>query len=222
MSLIIRLPYRKLPCETNVNRFNGREQTKRLAKIFTEASTASKKVRTPEAEGKKQYMFEELAQGATSAIVAIDLDEDQLHYPSSAPFSPHEHYPEYPFDHLTDEVNPVYASIRNLFAGLGYDKNNFGKRSWNPLKGFVSPGGKLVIKPNWVFHHNTCGGSFTGMVTHSSLIRAVLDYVIIALEGRELLSLGMLRSSRLISPSCSTVPKWILSSRSSGAERRPR
>ena len=37
------LPYREVPCEKNVNRFNGREQTKRLAKIFTEASTASKK-----------------------------------------------------------------------------------------------------------------------------------------------------------------------------------
>ena len=135
-------------------------------------------------------MGKELAKGLISDVVAVDVDEKRLHYPLSPPFSPHERYPEYPFDHLAEEVNPVYASIRNLFAGLGYDKSNFGKRSWNPLKGFVSPGGGVVIKPNWVFHQSASGSDSTGMVTHSSLIRAVLDYVIIALEGKGVIVIG--------------------------------
>jgi len=122
--------------------------------------------------------------------VALLLNESRVYYPDNPPFSPHERYPEYPFDHVSDEANPVYESIRQFFFSLGYDSENFGKSSWNPLSEFVSPGQKVVIKPNWVFHHNPLGHSFTGMATHSSVIRAILDYAVIALKEKGVIIIG--------------------------------
>jgi len=59
--------------------------------------------------------------------------------------------------------------LSGLIRRLGYDKNNL-KEIVEPVKGFVSPGGGVVIKPNWVFHQSASGSDSTGMVTHSSLI----------------------------------------------------
>ena len=129
---------------------------------------------------------------STAAMPAVALITDNRikQYPCNVPFSPHQRYPEYPFDHVSHEANPVYESIRQMFVSLGYDKENFGKRSWNPLKHFVSHGQVVVIKPNWVFHRNIRGDSFTGLVTHSSVIRVIIDYLVIALEQTGIIIIG--------------------------------
>ncbi|MFC1816272.1 DUF362 domain-containing protein [Thermodesulfobacteriota bacterium] len=122
--------------------------------------------------------------------VALVINEKGLNYTDMPPFSPHERYPEYRFDHVQSKFNAVYDSVRKMFIKLEYDKENFGKQSWNPLKEFVSPGQKVVIKPNWVFHQTNLGLSFSGMITHSSIIRPILDYAIIALKGKGQIIIG--------------------------------
>ncbi len=121
---------------------------------------------------------------------ALIVGNGRLYYPDAPPFSPHKRYPEYPFDHLSGAPNPVYESVRQIFINLGYDAENFGKSSWNPLGDIVSPGQTVVIKPSWVFHQNVCGQSLDGFVTHTSFIRTLIDYIVLALEGKGQIIIG--------------------------------
>jgi len=111
-------------------------------------------------------------------------------YPAEAPYSPQSLYAEYPFVHLSQSENLLYPAIRKIFLSLGYDKENFGHKKWNPLGKFVEPGQKVVIKPNWVLHENMGTGSSDCMITHPALIRVVVDYVVIALRGEGTIIVG--------------------------------
>lgn len=105
-------------------------------------------------------------------------------YGTSAPFSPGERYPEYQF-HDADRSgsNPAYAAVREFLALCGFDARHKGQREWNPLGELIRPGDVVTIKPNLVLHENANGGSLECVITHASLIRAVVDYVLIALNG---------------------------------------
>ncbi len=107
-------------------------------------------------------------------------------YPSDTPFHPNVLYPEYPFSKscLSTKKNYVYQSIRKLFFKLGLDSANYGTKKWNPLKNMVKPGNQVLIKPNFVLHFNASGGSTESVITHGSVIRAVMDYVLIALKDK--------------------------------------
>jgi uncharacterized protein (DUF362 family) len=109
-------------------------------------------------------------------------------YAASAPFHPDAAYPELARAgfHLVDSSNGVYASIRDVFALLGLDRQNFGTREWNPLGAYIRPGDKVVIKPNFVLHEFGVQEGANCLTTHGSVIRAVLDYVYLAAgpEGR--------------------------------------
>ncbi len=100
-------------------------------------------------------------------------------------FSPSEKYPEYPFEELSSGKNTVYEKVRRSFFQLGLDKEHYGTKEWNPFGEFIKPGQQVLLKPNWVMHVNPRKDSL-GMqclVTQPSVIRAVLDFVIIALKG---------------------------------------
>jgi uncharacterized protein (DUF362 family) len=114
---------------------------------------------------------------------AAILSDPALNYPGSSPFSPDIRYPEYPFEELDSEHNYVYENIRQLFHQLDFDKEHYGLRSWNPLGKFIKPGSFVVIKPNWVNHVNPIEIHISALISHSSLIRVILDYVLIALNG---------------------------------------
>jgi uncharacterized protein (DUF362 family) len=104
-------------------------------------------------------------------------------YDAYPPFSPNEHYPEYPFEDASGQgANSPYTALRQLLALAQLDKKNFGTRHWNPLGEFIHPGDTVAIKPNLVLHHNHSGGPLECVITHGSLIRAVVDYVLIALR----------------------------------------
>jgi uncharacterized protein (DUF362 family) len=60
-------------------------------------------------------------------------------------------------------------------AGLDYE--NQGSAFWNPLAAIIRAGDKVVIKPNWVHHRNGSGEGLDCLVTHTSVIEAVLTYV---------------------------------------------
>jgi uncharacterized protein (DUF362 family) len=108
---------------------------------------------------------------------------DEISYPPP-PFSPGERYPEYPFTEVESQPNPVYDLVRKCLIQLGLDKERAGTSLWNPLGELIRPGDAVVVKPNWVLHENRGSGSLNSLVTHPSIVRALLDFVYIAL-GRE-------------------------------------
>ena len=103
-------------------------------------------------------------------------------YPD-APYSPSQHYPEYQFQDILPIHNEVYNSIRNILFKLGYDKENFGSSIWNPFEELIKHGDTVFIKPNLVNSYHFTGGNIQSVITHSSILRALIDYIIIALGG---------------------------------------
>lgn len=115
-------------------------------------------------------------------------------YPERFPFDSDERYPEYPGREISPEPNPVYRSVRDLFRLLGYDRDRWGQPSWNPLGFLIQPGDRVFIKPNLVTHahrHSSEGnGDLFSVITHPSVVRAVADYAVIALQGRGEIVIG--------------------------------
>jgi len=104
-------------------------------------------------------------------------------YSEKPPYFPPRIFEEYPFkDTRVDRKNEAYDSLRQVFRLLELDTGNFGKKCWNPLGGFIFPGQTVLLKPNFVKHFSERGG-VKALITHGSLIRAVVDYVYIALKG---------------------------------------
>lgn len=108
----------------------------------------------------------------------------QAAYPEKEPFHPERGYPEYPFSQeLTQERNDVYAMVRDVFREMELDAGYFGTPQWNPLGTFIKPGMTVVLKPNLVQDRHYRGGDMDCLITHGSMVRAVMDYVYIALHG---------------------------------------
>jgi uncharacterized protein (DUF362 family) len=111
-------------------------------------------------------------------------------YSDISPFSPSEVFPEYPYKDISKLQNPVYQQVRNVLQQLGLDKENFNKPSWNPFGSFIHPENKVLIKPNLVREKNPVNQDISGLITHPSVIRAVIDYCIIALKGKGEIIIG--------------------------------
>ena len=67
---------------------------------------------------------------------------------------------------------------------------NAGTPAWNPLGGIVRPGTRVLIKPNLVRHYHDKLGDVDCLLTHGSVVRAICDYVVIAMEGRGQLTIA--------------------------------
>lgn len=124
--------------------------------------------------------------------VYLYQDLESFYPDKSDCFNPSEAYPEYPFaGEVSTYSNKVYEMIRNSLYHMGFDKENFGKKEWNPLKEMIHPGEVVLIKANMVMHVNEKPGNGTEcLITHPSLIRAMLDYVILALGGKGKIIVG--------------------------------
>ncbi|MDR4498074.1 MAG: DUF362 domain-containing protein [Candidatus Scalindua sp.] len=83
-------------------------------------------------------------------------------------------YAEFPFS-ATDD--PIYRSLKALFAAAYKD-------SENPFKKWVSPGGTVVIKPNWVRDFNPANQDIDCLLTHASIIKYMMDWSARALDGQ--------------------------------------
>lgn len=117
-------------------------------------------------------------------IVAASFDEPE--YPNEAPFSPDTAYPEYAkiSGKLCNDRNCAYRAVRNALRLLGLDFDRYNTNLWNPLRDIVKPGNTVVVKPNFVRDfresdrfHADC------LIANGSIIRAVIDYIFIALKG---------------------------------------
>ena len=118
----------------------------------------------------------------------VSVVHTKAYYPQP-PFHPSTPYPEYPYsrDAISQEENPVYEAVRKALYLAGLDQEHYGKSSWNPFRQFVKEGNRIVIKPNFVNHYNLfCDepSFFESLVTHASVIRPVIDYVLIATRGK--------------------------------------
>jgi len=101
------------------------------------------------------------------------------------PFSPDKTYPEYPFENISKAKNDAYESVRSSFQLLGLDKANFEQKEWNPLGDLIKHGNHVLLKPNLIREsHRLRYDEWEQVITHPSIIRAVLDYVFIALKGK--------------------------------------
>lgn len=116
--------------------------------------------------------------------VALYYDPLAASYPSGAPFDPQVRYPEYDGP-LSAYGNPncTYDAVRETLRLLQLDQAHQFESTWNPLGGLVAPGQTVAIKPNLVLDRHLRGRSVDCLVTHGSLIRAVVDYVCLALRG---------------------------------------
>jgi uncharacterized protein (DUF362 family) len=76
-------------------------------------------------------------------------------------------------------------AVADLFTCWGLDKDRQGTPEWNPLGEWIPAGARVVIKPNWVLHANELpGGGMDCLITHRTLIAAVLSYVLRARPSR--------------------------------------
>jgi len=125
--------------------------------------------------------------------LVVALKEDIDGYPAF-PFSPPENYPELkllPYEILPDSTNRVYGMIRKMFYMYNLDDGNYGTEKWNPLSKIVSKGNTVVIKPNLVRHQHPLGDrGILSTVTHSALVRPIIDYTILALKGEGKIVIG--------------------------------
>ncbi|MFB3892655.1 MAG: DUF362 domain-containing protein [Phycisphaerae bacterium] len=115
-------------------------------------------------------------------IASVILDES-LRYPAAGDaFSPGQRYPEYRYGTLSRRPNHVYQAVRQAFAQAMLDKDRLGSPQWNPLGTWIKPGQKVFVLCNFVYHRraNESCEAFLSKCTHASVIRALIDYVLLA------------------------------------------
>ena len=98
------------------------------------------------------------------------------------PWGPGKAFPELgPLAEPGPHPNHVYAAVRAALRSLGLDILRFGTPEWNPLSDLVRPGGRVVLKPNFIRHWNPSeNGTLDSVVTHGAVLRAVADYAWLA------------------------------------------
>ncbi len=105
------------------------------------------------------------------------------------PYDPPEFFPEYQGKNI-DKNNQLYKKIRELFINLKMDKENIGKKNWNPFKEIIKPGMTVFIKTNTVHNRHASGGNIFSIIIHASILRPVLDYVCLALKNSGRIIIG--------------------------------
>jgi uncharacterized protein (DUF362 family) len=75
-------------------------------------------------------------------------------------------------------ATPALVTLRNLLRYSKLDEENYGLARWNPLGALINEGDTVLIKPNWVHHVNRSGNGLDCLVTDSTVIDAILTYVL--------------------------------------------
>jgi phenylacetate-CoA ligase len=110
-----------------------------------------------------------------------------VRYPAQGEFfSPSERFPEYSHDHLAAAPNAVYPMVRQLLFDAGLDREHFGRPEWNPLARYVKPGASVFVLCNFVYHRRPQESELEqfSKCIHGSVLRALVDYVLIAAGPR--------------------------------------
>jgi uncharacterized protein (DUF362 family) len=108
----------------------------------------------------------------------------------AAPYGPDAPYPETRAGDVCPG-NYVYKAVRDTLRLARLDAEHEGTAAWNPLGALIHPGQTVLLKPNLVLHRsNKPGEHYHSVVTHPAIIRAVLDYVYMALNGEGRIIIG--------------------------------
>src|SRR6185437_5611497 len=99
--------------------------------------------------------------------------------------------PELPSD---ASATTALVALRQLFLIWGLDPAGQGTNRWNPLADLIPVGSSVVVKPNWVYHAARGPASFDSLVTHTSAIQAVLEYVALARPAKIIIGDAPLQS----------------------------
>ena len=118
----------------------------------------------------------------TNLNVSVSHNQE-MDYSDEPPYSPGISYPEYSLRDISQKENCVYDAVRETLKLLNMDRDNFDTACWNPFGEIVKSGDTVVIKPNFVLSSHAEGGDLFSIITHPSVIRAIVDYAYIALEG---------------------------------------
>jgi len=110
-------------------------------------------------------------------------------YPRQVPFDAPQRYPEYRGTNI-DPQNKVYHFVRETLWRLGLDRDNYGTPAWNPLREVIEPGMTVFVKPNTVRHFHVLGKNIFSVIIHASVLRPMLDYISIALDGKGRIIIG--------------------------------
>ena len=122
-----------------------------------------------------------------NSLVAVHAGKAQ--YSPTPPFDADAQYPEHQFP--TGLANPAYEAVRSVLQLLGMDAEHLGTARWNPLGTLIRPGDRVLLKPNLIREsHAVHGDQWEQVITHGSVVRAVLDYVGLALNGRGTVVIG--------------------------------
>ncbi len=84
-----------------------------------------------------------------------------------------EKYPDFPYKNGME----LHLALQRLFSIWGLDSNN-------PFKDFIKQGETALIKPNWVTDSNPLGYNIDSLITHTSLVKYLLDCLIYAMNGK--------------------------------------
>lgn len=72
----------------------------------------------------------------------------------------------------------IKAALSRSFELLGFNKDN-------PLRSLINPGDHVVLKPNWIReNHQINPNEWESVITHPSIITAVLKLVLSTLQGK--------------------------------------
>ncbi|MFA5842598.1 MAG: DUF362 domain-containing protein [Candidatus Gracilibacteria bacterium] len=88
-------------------------------------------------------------------------------------------YPEFPYD----ENSALHKALKDLFKALGVPPEN-------PFKDSIKPGETALIKPNWVMHTHPNEKNLDCLISHTSLIRYLIDFLAKAMQGQGTIVLG--------------------------------
>ncbi len=109
-------------------------------------------------------------------------------YQAPPPFAPGVEWPEYRricHARAHGPVNEVYSTVRDVLRALELDPLHEGTADWNPLGEIIGPGDTVVIKPNLVRDFRERSADHADcLIAHGAVIRAVLDYAYLALQGK--------------------------------------
>ena len=90
----------------------------------------------------------------------------------------------------TEYNNHIFEMIKEGLHILGLDDNRYNSSQWNPLGKYITPGDTVLLKPNLVMDHNPNGGNTDCLYTHPSVVAAVIEFVLVALEGKGKIIVG--------------------------------
>jgi uncharacterized protein (DUF362 family) len=105
------------------------------------------------------------------------------------PYDPPEIYQEFSNVNI-DKSNKLYSEIRQLLHNCGLDHENYNTSEWNPFKNIIKPGMTVFIKPNTVSHIHKSGGDIFSVIVHASILRPIIDYILIALKDKGRIIVG--------------------------------